>query len=413
MNTSGRPQLLENLGKLGMRKTRTVAVMNQEYQVRSGGIGDLQKAASDEGWKLRAAGAVAGKGASTSAGVAVAIQKHIGSDETGLARGGRGTGVAEGRIVATWVEGGVRGGILCLSAYLWTTEGLSERNVEVLAQLGEMIRQRRGPWIIGGDFNMSPERLRSEAGWWLEKVGGCIKATEQTTFRPQQGTHSELDYFIVDVNIEHAVVRTEVVVSLEVRPHRAVRLVIRPLGANQLVTVMRRPREFPRDRPTGCARRPAVPHRPGEAMWKGDGIDHDGAKELEGTWKGLVACVELELCGLCDNMPKGKPDVRYIGRAEGARLVQEQSLPQRGARARGRLDVNTYGYAWTETRVRELIWLGKRASEKGIHWPAAARAQWHGLIGRFQRPGKLLKAITKEDAQFAECVAFVSGPDVC
>ena len=217
----------------------------------------------------------------------------------------------------------------------------------------------------------------------------------------------------MDVNIEHAVMRTEVVVSLEVRPHRAVRLVMKPLGANQLVTVMRKPREFPRERPTGCARRPAVPHRPGEMGGK-SGADARGVLgNLEGRWKGVAACVEMELCGICDKMAEGRPDARYTGRAEGARLVQEQSLPQRGAGAKGRLDVITYGYTWTETRVRELIWLGKKASKEGIQWPAAARAQWHGLIGRFMRPGQLLKSIMKEDPTFAECVAFMSGPDVC
>ena len=34
MNTSGRPQLLDNLDKLGLRKTRTIAVLNQEHQAR-------------------------------------------------------------------------------------------------------------------------------------------------------------------------------------------------------------------------------------------------------------------------------------------------------------------------------------------------------------------------------------------
>ena len=94
-------------------------------------------------------------------------------------------------------------------------------------------------------------------------------------------------------------------------------------------------------------------------------------------------------------------------------MVKEQTLPQRGAAARGKLDITTYGYAWTETRIRELMWLGRRAAAEGSQWPETARAQWHGLVGRFMRPSKLLRAIMKEDPLFAECNSFMSGPDMC
>jgi hypothetical protein len=107
---------------------------------------------------------------------------------------------------------------------------MSGRNKEILSQAGELIKQHRGPWIIGADFNMAPNILQVEAGWWLDRVQGVVMASGQATFRPSQGGHSELDYFVVDANIAHAVERTEVVLSLDVKPHRAVRLIMRPLG---------------------------------------------------------------------------------------------------------------------------------------------------------------------------------------
>ena len=72
-------------------------------------------------------------------------------------------------------------------------------------------------------------------------------------------------------------------------------------------------RKFPRARPTGCARMLAVPHMPGELKIGGNEGDRDGAKDLEGIWKGVAACAELELCGMCDKLREGRPDERYVG----------------------------------------------------------------------------------------------------
>jgi hypothetical protein len=96
INTSGRPQLVDNLWKLGLRTTRTLVVMAQEHQTRAPGLGDLQKAAGDAGWKLKASAAARGEGGGASAGTALAIAKHIGCD--GL-EGGRGG-------VGRWSRGG-------------------------------------------------------------------------------------------------------------------------------------------------------------------------------------------------------------------------------------------------------------------------------------------------------------------
>ena len=90
INSSGRPQLVDNLWKLGLRGTRTLVVMAQEHQTKATGLGDLQKAAADAGWKLRASAAARGDGGGASAGTALSIAKHIGCDALG-GRAGLGT----------------------------------------------------------------------------------------------------------------------------------------------------------------------------------------------------------------------------------------------------------------------------------------------------------------------------------
>ena len=74
----------------------------------------------------------------------------------------------------------------------------------------------------------------------MEWVGGEIAASGVATHRPTNRAHRELDFFIVDKRIAHTVVRVEVDLSLDIKPHRAVTLVMRPADANQLTTVLRR-----------------------------------------------------------------------------------------------------------------------------------------------------------------------------
>jgi hypothetical protein len=69
----------------------------------------------------------------------------------------------------------MRGGLLVLTMYLWHSEGLSQRNLELLWAAGEVIVAHGGPWLLGADFNMSPEEL-GQAGGWLAKIGGVIQA---------------------------------------------------------------------------------------------------------------------------------------------------------------------------------------------------------------------------------------------
>eukprot|EP00959_Pyramimonas_sp_CCMP1952_P410959 8612159-Pyramimonas_sp.AAC.1 len=52
------------------------------------------------------------------------------------------------------VPGGLR--IIVASVYLHDVEGLSERNTELLSQVGAIISHTDLPVIVGGDFNMTP-----------------------------------------------------------------------------------------------------------------------------------------------------------------------------------------------------------------------------------------------------------------
>ena len=76
--------------------------------------------------------------------------------------------------------GGVqKGGVHIISIYLWTSEGLTERNLALLHRLKLLVRTLKGPWIVGGDWNVEPELLQSSG--WARYLKGQIFATEGPT----------------------------------------------------------------------------------------------------------------------------------------------------------------------------------------------------------------------------------------
>eukprot|EP00973_Karenia_brevis_P061226 8512703-Karenia_brevis.AAC.1 len=78
------------------------------------------------------------------------------------------------RIHMTWIAGVLRGGIHFASVWLRDSEGLTAENLAILEEIACAIGKLRGPWIIGGDWNIDPDVLRSTN--WLRVIGGVIVA---------------------------------------------------------------------------------------------------------------------------------------------------------------------------------------------------------------------------------------------
>ncbi len=88
--------------------------------------------------------------------------------------------LAEGRISAVHFGGMLTGGLALVSIYLWTSEGLSARNLELLDILGAFLRRLGTPYIVGGDWQMPPQKL--EASGWVREVAGRVVAPSSNTF---------------------------------------------------------------------------------------------------------------------------------------------------------------------------------------------------------------------------------------
>ena len=128
----------------------------------------------------------------TSAGVGIVVRTHI---EAGLAGPTEDWSPAEspGRLTAMWVRIGLGAGILLLSAYFWHSEVLSARNKQLMISAVTKARLYGCPWVLGADFQVSPEDLLAQIGEDLELADAHVVATCAATFRPTDTVHRTID----------------------------------------------------------------------------------------------------------------------------------------------------------------------------------------------------------------------------
>ena len=103
------------------------------------------------------------------------------------------------RISLSWVDGVQRGGVHCGSIWLFDSQGLSDANMALLEEAAVALRLCQGGWILGGDWNITPDLLK--ASKWLDMVGGVVFATSLPTCND-----STYDFFVVHRSLAHAVV---------------------------------------------------------------------------------------------------------------------------------------------------------------------------------------------------------------
>ena len=148
------------------------------------------------------------------------------------------------RFCFAWTGAGIRGGVHVGSVYLHTAEGLSPDNLQVLHEIAVATKTVRGPWIIGGDWNMDPATLASSG--WLDVVGGVIVAPTM----PTTGD-ATLCYYVVARAIAHGVIKAQTVHDAGLHPHSPVRLLLRGDLRAKLTRYLRRPKRIDADLPPG------------------------------------------------------------------------------------------------------------------------------------------------------------------
>ena len=126
----------------------------------------MEQRARNKGISLALAACTLTEAGGHSAGVGVSARAHIGMSK--CCAGSEGD---EPRFVMRKMGAVCRGGIYCGSSYLECKIGIgARRNLDRLQCMAARLAVLDGPWIIGGDWQGTPEQLAATG--WLKLVGG-------------------------------------------------------------------------------------------------------------------------------------------------------------------------------------------------------------------------------------------------
>ena len=120
-----------------------------------------------------------------------------------------------------------KGGVHCGSPYLYSMKGKggvqAQCNLDMLDSMAFTLNGLVGPWILGGDWNCTPQEL-ADTGW-LQKVGGTVHAPDTATCND-----STYDFFVVKTTIADGVVCTRKIGDAGFTPHSPARLVFKGIS---------------------------------------------------------------------------------------------------------------------------------------------------------------------------------------
>ena len=221
----------------GQLDVPVAALLAQEHHATGRSWVDLKATMKSAGWNL--IGAPAASEHSAGASISTRCAYH-----TGLTKNARedfSPKASPGRVATAWVDGIIRDGILLISVYLWNTEGMTQRNIDILHAAGRAILQHGGPWTIGGDFNNTPEHLKFVMEAWLKIIGGEVCAPGNITCKSINGGRT-IDFYIIDKRISHGVRGIWTQMDFPSSPHYMVVLRLEATAATPEIMKIRTPK---------------------------------------------------------------------------------------------------------------------------------------------------------------------------
>ena len=201
----------------------------------------------------------------------------------------------DGRCTMAYVD--VLGGLLLVSYYGRSGVPVAGQ-IQTLAALGQAVRSSGLPFIIGGDWQISPEALMQTK--FPHRLGAEIVAPESPT---NLRSGSTLDFFLVSRQIRAAVGSVEARGDLYFSPHVPVVLSISAQVALGASSAMVQPRLLPVGNPPGPMPRAA------RVNWEGfDEVVLDVGQKMN-MW---YAAAELELLG-CFGLQGSDEEAAFMG----------------------------------------------------------------------------------------------------
>ncbi|CAK0856129.1 unnamed protein product [Prorocentrum cordatum] len=155
----------------------------------------------------------------------------------------------------TYLYGQDKWGVVTASIYLWTAEGMSYRNRELLMHVAGQLQMLGAPWVAGGAFQVGLEALAEVE--CIKLVKACVIAPQvaRGTCRRANGS-SEIDYFIAADAVKAQVAGVRVQEEWPSTPYRLVGLAIKLKVVERKVRVLELPEPLS---DTQIGRTPAPP----------------------------------------------------------------------------------------------------------------------------------------------------------
>ena len=225
--------------KQWLEATQAHVVMLQEIKSTDTAIEELHGWTTAHGWKMLATESRTTDSGGISAGVAV-----LARDWLGLRAPSTGHVVVKHRLVAGLVQVPGFREFVAYSGYWWCGEGLSARNAELLAAVGEHVEVHGMSFILGGDFNMPPQLVEKSQ---IEDALECkiVHAGHHHGTCVTKNGSSIIDFFLVDVDLATALSQCEVCYGAHTKPHRPVRLKFQPAPVQLRVLRLKKPPPLP------------------------------------------------------------------------------------------------------------------------------------------------------------------------
>ena len=312
-----------------------------------------EKKAKSNGWNLSVVPALLTEADGISAGVALTSRSFYGMTRRDI------DFIPDpyrARVGCVHVGAMCRGGVHFVSVYFWHSEGLSQRNLDLMHYVAQLIKSLVGPWCMSADANMQPSVI--QASGWLSLIGGKIMAPNGPTCG-----RMTYDFFIIDARLGDFALGVATVSDAGTHPHSPARLFLRGKFRNSLKRVLVHPRKIPALLPKGCLNDPSR-H---ECVDPGECLDIDKVARV------AIVAVESELVEILG--ASGKDADLMKGRHLGPKFVMRTAVGPVG---------NTYekcsrvSAAWrTIAAWFKLIlihWGADRGGEG--HLPALLKARW-------------------------------------
>ena len=301
-----------------LKVTGADVCMLQELRTVEEHCASVEREAAWAGWglsiepaKKTEASSSAGVGVATRSCMGMAKPRHI-DDAMGMFH------ELSSRVHVRWVGSICRGGIYIITVYLFHSEGLSTRNLDLLQSLAALISRLKGPWVVAGDFNLQPQELIDSG--WLFLVSGVVKAPALETCG-----QAVYDYFVVHKGLEKAVVGVARVKDFGMQPHCPVRLFLKagPRAIN--VRCLKAPAKIAAVLPSGCAG-PPTDYSAVVRFGQGETATSELLNQSCEHWLGSIEQELTDVMGLDEHQKR-----RASGRAAGPRFIFKPALGPPGS----------------------------------------------------------------------------------